>query len=182
MQETRESPSGFMAGIISLCLNNISSFITLFIQSSYKCLVVLGGMSLSSVNKSNRTVPTVLCRSRGSVPSQNRACCFVSQGFLKMKPYSAIITGYFPLLDWRRHQGARCWASWPPSSNALGFARLRSNHSWAFSDDLPVKAVQVQACQGLAELSSPVTLKLEFQFILSGALVCPLSYLQHSKC
>lgn len=44
----------------------------------------------------------------------------------------------------------------------------------------PVKAVGVEACQGLAELGSLVTLKRAFQFISSGALVCPLSYLQHS--
>lgn len=39
--------------------------------------------------------------------------------------------------------------------------------------------MRVQARQGLAEHSTPVTLKLAFQFILSGTLVCPLSYLQH---
>lgn len=63
-----------------LLIVNISSFITLFIQSSCKCLGLLGGAGLLSGNKSDRTVPTVLCRSGGSVPSQNRACCFCEPG------------------------------------------------------------------------------------------------------
>lgn len=47
---------------------------------------MFGGTGLLSGNKSHRTVPTVLCRSRGSVPSQNRACCFCKSGF----PLSAV--------------------------------------------------------------------------------------------
>lgn len=170
-----------MVGIISLWLKNISSFITLFIQSSCECLGLLGGTGLLSVNKSGRTVPTVLCRSRGSVPSQNRACCFCKSGLPLNEATQHNYYTLFPpprLTEAPQLQGARCWASWPPFSGALGSACLSSNHSWAFSNGLPVKAARVQACEGLAELGSPVTLKLVFQFILSGALVCPLSYLQ----
>lgn len=70
-----------MVGIISLWLKSISSFITLLIRSSCECLDLPGGTGLRSMNKSGRTIPTVLCRSRGSAPSQNRACCFCKSGF-----------------------------------------------------------------------------------------------------
>jgi len=54
------------------------------------------------------------------------------------------------------------------------------DQGWALSGDLPGKAAQAQPFQVLAELDSPVMLKLAFQFVLSGAPVCPLPYLQHS--
>lgn len=130
---------------------------------------MFGGTGLLSGNKSHRTVPTVLCRSRGSVPSQNRACCFYKSGF----PLSAVT------------QPSRCCGLPCRAGRVQRCPRLcpgLREHSWALSQELPGEgssASSGRTAPGTARLpgSAPVSLGAEHVW----GSVCPLPHLQHSK-
>lgn len=84
-----------MVGIISLWLKNISSFITLFIQSSCKCLTLLGRTGLCLVCiKAREPIPTV--GPEGPSLPKTEPAVSVSRGFLKTKARSTIITRHYP--------------------------------------------------------------------------------------
>lgn len=130
---------------------------------------MFGGTGLLSGNKSHRTVPTVLCRSRGSVPSQNRASCFCKSGF----PLSAITQ---PSLC----RGLPCRAG--RVQRCPWLCPGHREHSWALSQELPGEGSSSSSgrtAPGTARLpgSAPVSLGAERVW----GSVCPLPHLQHSS-
>lgn len=167
-----------MLGIISLWLRITGSFTAIFIWGSCKCLGLLGGTVLWTVTKVTEPSPRCFVIPKGLPHPKTETALLASEAFLRMKSKSCstVVTRCFSLLDWQWLWGAWCCTLWPSPSGALS----STCGSRALLNDLPLTVVQAQACQNLADRGSPVTLKQTFQFILSGALVCPLSYLQHS--